>query len=136
MIDGLNTWMDSKGYSSIDDFRGAAVKNVVDWKYLNMNYVVKARIDQDKCIQCGRCHIVCEDTSHQAISIEKDGIRYFDVKDEECVGCNLCASICPVEGCIDMVQMTEGDDPRTGKPIVMEYANWTTHPNNPSAGES
>ncbi len=135
MVDGLSTWMDEKGYSSIEDFRGAAVGNVVDWKYLNMNYVVKARIDQDKCIKCGRCHIVCEDTSHQAISIEKDGMRYFDVKDEECVGCNLCASICPVEGCIDMVQMTEGDDPRTGKPIVAAYANWTTHPNNPSAAQ-
>ncbi len=133
MVDGLSTWMDDKGYSSIEDFRGAAVGNVVDWKYLNMNYVVKARIDQSKCIKCGRCHIVCEDTSHQAISIEKDGMRYFDIKDEECVGCNLCASICPVEGCIDMVQMTQGNDPRTGKPIVAAYANWTTHPNNPSA---
>ena len=133
MLDGLNTWMDSKGYSSIGDFRGAAVKNIVDWQYLNMNYVVKARIDQDKCIKCGRCHIVCEDASHQAISIEKNDHRYFDVKDEECVGCNLCASICPVEGCIEMVQMTEGNDPRTGKPILAEYANWTTHPNNPNA---
>jgi len=133
MIDGLNTWMDEKGYSSIDDFRGAAVAKVVDWKYLNMNYVVKAHIDQDKCIKCGRCHIVCEDTSHQAISNEKDGQRYFDIKDEECVGCNLCACVCPVENCIEMVPMTEGNDPRTGKPIVAEYANWTTHPNNPSA---
>jgi len=133
MVDGLETWMDEKGYSTLEDFRGAAVGNIVDWKYLNMNYVVKARIDQDKCIKCGRCHIVCEDTSHQAISTEKDGERYFDIKDEECVGCNLCASICPVEGCIEMVQMTEGDDPRTGKPISMDYANWTTHPNNPSA---
>jgi len=133
MVDGLETWMDEKGHSTIEDFRGAAVGNIVDWKYLNMNYVVKARIDQDKCIKCGRCHIVCEDTSHQAISTEKNGERYFDIKDEECVGCNLCASICPVEGCIEMVQMTEGDDPRTGKPISMDYANWTTHPNNPSA---
>ena len=133
MVDGLETWMDEKGYSTLEDFRGAAVGNIVDWKYLNMNYVVKARIDQDKCIKCGRCHIVCEDTSHQAISTEKDGERYFDIKDEECVGCNLCASICPVEGCIEMVQMTEGDDPRTGKPISLDYANWTTHPNNPSA---
>jgi dihydropyrimidine dehydrogenase (NAD+) subunit PreA len=133
MIDGLNTWMDSKGYSNTEDFRGAAVGNVVDWQYLNMNYVVKARIDQDKCIKCGRCHIVCEDTSHQAISSEKNGHRYFEVKDEECVGCNLCATACPVESCIEMVQMTEGDDPRTGEPISMEYANWTTHPNNPDA---
>jgi len=38
-----------------------------------------------------------------------------------------------VEDCISMVQMTEGTDPRTDKPIDMTYANWTTHPNNPGA---
>ncbi len=133
MVDGMSNWMDEKGYSSIEQFRGAAVPSIVDWQYLNMNYVVKAVIDQDKCIKCGRCHIACEDTSHQAITNMKDGARFFEVKDEECVGCNLCACVCPVEDCIEMVQMTEGTDPRTNKPIVAEYANWTTHPNNPSA---
>ena len=133
MIKGLGNWMDDKGYTSIDQFKGAAIPSVVDWQYLNMNYVVKAIIDQDKCIKCGRCHIACEDTSHQAITAEKDGERHFEVKDEECVGCNLCACVCPVEDCIELVQMTDGIDPRTKKPIVAEYANWTTHPNNPSA---
>lgn len=133
LIDGMSSWMDEKGYATTDDFMGAAVSKVVDWKYLNMNYVVKAVIDQDKCIKCGRCHIVCEDTSHQAITLEKNGERYFEVKDEECVGCNLCASVCPVEDCIDMVQMTEGTDPRTGQKISTDYANWTTHANNPNA---
>ena len=74
--------------------------HVTDWQYLNLDYVAKARIDQDLCIKCGRCHIACEDTSHQAITREKDGIRHFEVIDEECVGCNLCAVICPIEDCI------------------------------------
>jgi dihydropyrimidine dehydrogenase (NAD+) subunit PreA len=29
-------------------------------------------------------------------------------------------------------QLTSGVDPRTGVPISKEYANWTTHPNNPN----
>lgn len=136
MIEGLSAFMDEKGYSRTSDFVGAAVPNVTDWQYLNLNYVVKAKIDQDLCIKCGRCHIVCEDTSHQAISETKDGERYFDVKDEECVGCNLCASVCPVEGCIEMVRQTSGTDERTGKPIDDSYANWTTHPNNPQAAST
>ncbi len=53
--------------------------------------------------------------------------------DAECVGCNLCVSVCPVADCITMVEMTSGTDPRTGRKIHPDYANWTTHPNNPNA---
>ncbi len=135
LTDGLKSWMEDKGYQRVDDIVGAAIPNVTDWQFLNLNYVVKARIDQDLCIKCGRCHIVCEDTSHQAITAEKDGHRHFEVIDAECVGCNLCVSVCPVENCITMERMTEGVDPRTGTPIDPAYANWTTHPNNPQAAE-
>lgn len=131
MKQGLSDWMDEKGYTSVDQFVGMAVPNVTDWQYLNLNYVVKAKIDQESCIKCGRCHIVCEDTSHQAIWSEKDGQRHFEVNDAECVGCNLCVSVCPVENCITMEHQTDGVDARTGQPINPEYGNWTTHPNNP-----
>jgi len=62
-----------------------------------------------------------------------DGKRKFVVKDEECVGCNLCAITCPVQDCITMVPQTKGTDPRTGFEYGRPYANWTTHPNNPGA---
>ncbi len=52
---------------------------------------------------------------------EKDGVRHFEVVDSECVGCNLCMHVCPVEQCITMERVDNG-----------EYANWTTHPNNPA----
>jgi dihydropyrimidine dehydrogenase (NAD+) subunit PreA len=133
MIDGLSDYMDRKGFRTIEDFRGLAVPNVTDWQYLNLNYVTKARIDQDLCIKCGRCHIACEDTSHQAITAMKDGVRHFEVIDEECVGCNLCVNVCPVDTCITMEHLTAGVDTRTGRPIETTYANWTTHPNNPMA---
>ena len=110
---------------------GKAVPSVTDWQYLNLNHVDKAYIDQDLCIKCGRCHIVCEDTSHQAITATVNGARHFEVIDAECVGCNLCVSVCPVENCITMRPMTSGVDPRTGRAITSEKADWTTHPNNP-----
>ena len=109
--------------------------NVTDWQYLNLNYVTKARIDQDACIKCGRCYAACEDTSHQAISMSED--RVFEVIDEECVACNLCVNVCPVEGCITMEELEAGVvDLRTGKTVEADYANWTTHPNNPAAREA
>ncbi len=131
MISGLTDWMDSKGYDSLADFQGQATPKVCDWKDLNLNYVSKAVIDQDKCIQCGRCYIACEDTSHQAIDMSDE--RIFTVKDDECVACNLCVNVCPVEGCITMKQIAPGQvDERTGKTVVAEHGDWTTHPNNPA----
>ncbi|NNE51298.1 MAG: NAD-dependent dihydropyrimidine dehydrogenase subunit PreA [Sulfitobacter sp.] len=132
MISGLSQWMDEKGHTSINDFMGAAVPNTTDWQYLNLNYVTKAQISQDDCIKCGRCYAACEDTSHQAIAMSED--RTFSVIDEECVACNLCVEVCPVENCITMVRQEPGTvDPRTGKKVEEKYANWTTHPNNPGA---
>jgi dihydropyrimidine dehydrogenase (NAD+) subunit PreA len=132
MIAGLESWMDARGHPSLDDIRGRAVPNVTDWQYLNLNYVTKARIDQALCIKCGRCYAACEDTSHQAIAM-KPG-RVFEVIDAECVACNLCVNVCPVENCITMERLEAGAlDERTGQVVPAEYANWTTHPNNPMA---
>ena len=84
------------------------------------------------CIKCGRCYAACEDTSHQAIKMSED--RVFEIIDEECVACNLCIDVCPVEGCITMEELVPGAiDARTGQPVSAEYGNWTTHPNNPMA---
>jgi len=122
MISGLSNWMDSKGYRTIEDFRGRAIRNVTDWMFLNLKYEIKALINQDLCIQCGLCHIACEDTAHQAITREKDGQRHFEVDNAECVGCNLCMHVCPVDDCITMQRVDDGS-----------FQNWTTHPNNPMA---
>ncbi len=131
MISGLSEYMDEKGMTSTADLVGRAVPNVTDWQFLNLNYVTKARINQDDCISCGRCYAACEDTSHQAIAMSED--RVFTVKDDECVACNLCVNVCPVENCIEMVVLEKGAmDLRTGEKVG-DYANWTTHPNNPSS---
>jgi dihydropyrimidine dehydrogenase (NAD+) subunit PreA len=136
MISGLETYMAAKGYRTIEDFRGRAVGAVTDWQYLNLNYVAKAEINQDLCISCGRCHIVCEDASHQAILPMVNGKRKFVVNDAECVGCNLCVIACPVENCITLVHKTKGVDPRTGLDYGRKPADWTVHPNNPAAAKA
>jgi len=131
LTSGLSQWMDEAGYESVADIVGKAVPQVRNWQELNLNFIAKAHIDQELCIQCGRCHVVCEDASHQAITQTQNGKRHFDVIDAECVGCNLCVCVCPVEHCITMVQQTSGIDARTRRPIKNDYANWTTHANNP-----
>ena len=60
--------------------------------------------------------------------------RVFEVIDAECVACNLCLDVCPVEECITMERLSPGSiDPRTGLTVPAEAADWTTHPNNPNA---
>ena len=128
MVDWLSNWMDEKGYAELSDFAGKAVRNVTDWQYLNMNYKIIASIDQRSCIQCGLCHIACEDTAHQAIAaLRVDGKRRYEVIDAECVGCNLCYHVCPVSGCISMVEVDGGlpavdwnHDPRNPRRLTLE----------------
>ncbi len=132
MIDGLSNYMDDMGFKTTADFQGRALPTVTDWQYLNLNAISKAVIDQDQCISCGRCHIACEDTSHQAISASKNGQRHFEVMEDECVGCNLCVTVCPVPECITLRTLAPGEvDARTGQPALATAANWTEHPNNP-----
>jgi dihydropyrimidine dehydrogenase (NAD+) subunit PreA len=122
MVTGLSNWMDEKGYRTLDDFRGAASRNYVNWGELDINYEIVANINQDLCIKCGLCHIACEDTSHQAIAkLKVNGLRHYEVKPEECVGCNLCMHVCPVEDCITMREV------ENGRP----YMTWAEDPRNP-----
>jgi dihydropyrimidine dehydrogenase (NAD+) subunit PreA len=123
MISGLANWMDGKGYKSLRDFQGLAVPNFVHWDDLNLNYKSIAQIDQGLCIKCGLCFAACEDTSHQSIAKLVEGGRRFEVIADECVGCNLCAHVCPVENCITMVEVP------TGLPKL----TWKDHANNPSS---
>jgi dihydropyrimidine dehydrogenase (NAD+) subunit PreA len=137
MIDGLSNYMDEKGYANIDAFRGKALPTVTDWQHLNLVYTEKAVIDQSLCIQCGRCHIACEDTSHQAITAMKGGKRHFEIIEAECVGCNLCVNVCPVPQCITMQALPPGTlDQRTGRVVEAGPLPWTQHPNNPMRAET
>ena len=92
---------------------------------------VRGGVTSERKIIFGDSLSYCEDTSHQAISMSED--RVFDVKDDECVACNLCVNVCPVDNCITMETLAPGAmDERTGQPVEAEYGNWLGHPNNPS----
>jgi len=115
LCDGLNNWMDEKGFKTVYDFIGKSVPTITHWEDLDINYHIVANINQDKCIHCGLCYIACEDTSHQAINLTY-GKPYntYSIIENECVGCNLCKLVCPVDDCITMVEQRKGD----------EYLNW------------
>jgi dihydropyrimidine dehydrogenase (NAD+) subunit PreA len=106
---GLEQYMDSHGFATIDQFVGKALPNISQWEGLNLKYDIKATIDEKKCIGCQLCYIACLDGAHQAIGLDDDKKnRTPHIIEENCVGCNLCSLICPVENCITMVRKDDG----------------------------
>ncbi|GEN32784.1 MULTISPECIES: NAD-dependent dihydropyrimidine dehydrogenase subunit PreA [Aneurinibacillus] len=115
MIEGLNNYLDERGIESVMEIVGKSVPRYSEWGNLNLNYKVVARIDEESCINCNRCHIACEDTSHQCIDIiqAEDGREKLTVREEDCVGCNLCSIVCPIEDCITMIEIPSNQPPLT-----------------------
>jgi dihydropyrimidine dehydrogenase (NAD+) subunit PreA len=141
MIDGLKEWMDDKGFHRLEDFRGLSLPRVTDWQNLDLNYKIVARIDRETCIGCQLCYTACWDGAHQCIHVggyarpedeaaehraaivatpatpsrshEIPPARIPRVDENECVGCNLCWLVCPVENCISMVRVDNGLMPQT-----------------------
>lgn len=107
--------MDSKGIKSVSEIIGQSVPRYSDWGNLDLNYNIVAKINNEVCINCNKCHIACEDTSHQCIDMltDENGKSYLKVREEDCVGCNLCSIVCPVEGAIDMVEALRELPPMT-----------------------
>jgi dihydropyrimidine dehydrogenase (NAD+) subunit PreA len=115
MISGLSDYLDEKGIANVRELVGRSVERYSNWGDLDLNYKVVARINTETCINCNKCHIACEDTSHQCIEQKTDanGKPYVEVREEDCVGCNLCSIVCPVDGVIDMVELPSTEMPLT-----------------------
>jgi dihydropyrimidine dehydrogenase (NAD+) subunit PreA len=110
MIDGLNNFLDERGYKTVRELIGVSVPKVGAWGQLDLSYQVRARVNKEKCIGCQLCYIACLDGGHQAVDLVPDSrIPFFD--EERCVGCNLCSLICPVQGCITMQVIRESGVP-------------------------
>jgi dihydropyrimidine dehydrogenase (NAD+) subunit PreA len=130
LCDGLSNWMDEKDFKTIADVCGHSLHRVSEFKDLDLSYRAVARIDAQKCIKCNLCYVACNDTAHQCIDLvsaqgtlvqpysydvrsngKHDAVETRpqpQVREEDCVGCRLCYNVCPVDNCIEMVELPSG----------------------------
>ncbi|MCL5035955.1 MAG: NAD-dependent dihydropyrimidine dehydrogenase subunit PreA [Chloroflexi bacterium] len=100
MLEGLENFMEEKGFGSIPDMRGKILDKVVEFSRLDADRRVVSTIDRSLCIKDDLCYIACRDAGYQAISL--DEARMPAVDEDKCTGCSLCMQVCPVWDCISM----------------------------------
>jgi dihydropyrimidine dehydrogenase (NAD+) subunit PreA len=71
MTDGLSHWMAEKGFNAITDFESKSLARIQEWKHLNLNYKIVARIHEETCIGCQLCYTACWDGAHQCIHMDR-----------------------------------------------------------------
>jgi dihydropyrimidine dehydrogenase (NAD+) subunit PreA len=88
--DNINTWLDAKGYNSLDEIRGIALPNILKTAEIERaTEGVYAVVDYDKCNHCGTCLRSC---FYDAIKVTKSGAV---VNSKKCDGCGMCLEVCP-----------------------------------------
>ncbi|KAL3123536.1 hypothetical protein niasHT_006615 [Heterodera trifolii] len=89
----------------LKDVIGKALDKIGTYGDMDNSDQVVAVIDDDLCINCGKCYMTCNDSGYQAISFDKQ-THLAKVNEENCTGCTLCHSVCPIPDCIKMVPKT------------------------------
>ena len=93
--DSINSWLDAKGYASLDEIRGIALPNILKTaEVVRAPENVYAKINTDKCTKCGVCKRSC---FYDAITLTKLGAV---VNASKCDGCGMCVEVCPVDAAV------------------------------------
>ncbi|MEM2958561.1 MAG: tRNA-dihydrouridine synthase [Candidatus Jordarchaeaceae archaeon] len=87
IVEELNDLLEKYGYSSAGDIVGLAAKKSLSYEAMGKLRKERAVVDEDKCIQCGKCAETC---FYNAIN-QRDG----KIVIENCRGCGICMCVCP-----------------------------------------
>ena len=75
---------------------GRSLKHIGTYGDLTHKEQAVAIIDEEMCINCGKCYMTCNDSGYQAITFDPD--THLPHVTEDCTGCTLCVSVCPIIG--------------------------------------
>lgn len=97
---------------SVTDVIGRALNKIGTYTDLNNKEQVVALIDEEMCINCGKCYMACNDSGYQAITFDK--ATHLPNVTDDCTGCAICLSVCPIIDCIKMTDRTTPFNPYRG----------------------
>ncbi|MCQ2604400.1 MAG: NAD-dependent dihydropyrimidine dehydrogenase subunit PreA [Spirochaetia bacterium] len=88
---GLLEFMEEKNFSSIDEMTGLMAGLVTNHEDLDKSKIVYPKFDSGKCMRCGKCVTICNESGYNALEMTADGIR---LSEDKCQGCSLCKYVC------------------------------------------
>ena len=94
---GLIDYMEAKSFNSIEEMQGLIVKKITSHEKLNKTKILYPQIDADKCVKCGKCVTICDESGHKALKLENNKV---EVLKDKCEGCSLCQYVCPQKSII------------------------------------
>eukprot|EP00128_Syssomonas_multiformis_P018449 Colp12_sorted_trinity150504_noHs@28936 len=101
----------------VGELVGRALPRITTYNELNNRQQVVALIDEDMCINCGKCYMTCNDSGYQAIHFDPN--THLPRVSTDCTGCTLCVSVCPIIDCITMVKREAPYVPNRGIPFSL-----------------
>ncbi|XP_071508213.1 dihydropyrimidine dehydrogenase [NADP(+)]-like [Diadema antillarum] len=110
-----------KPVPTIKDVIGQALDKIGTYGQLTHKEQVVALIDEEMCINCGKCYMTCNDSGYQAITF--DPKTHLPHVTSDCTGCTLCVSVCPIIDCIKMVERDGPYIPYRGIPLAISSAS-------------
>jgi dihydropyrimidine dehydrogenase (NADP+) len=100
---------------SVNDIVGHSLKFITCYNHLDNTAQKVAAVNDDMCINCGKCMMTCNDSGYQAIRF--DAATHQPFITDDCTGCTLCVSVCPIPDCITMVPRETQYLPKRGIPL-------------------
>ncbi|XP_013413199.1 dihydropyrimidine dehydrogenase [NADP(+)]-like [Lingula anatina] len=100
---------------TVQDMIGKALPMIGAYSDLDNKQQSVASIIQEMCINCGKCYMTCNDSGYQAITFDPE--THLPKVTDDCTGCTLCVSVCPIIDCIKMVPRVTPYIPKRGIPL-------------------
>lgn len=92
IADETAQWLESHGYSSLDEVKGRYLEKYRQGQPVVTTLELAAYVKEDMCKACSQCEKVCQfDALHAPLK------QTAQVEVDKCAACGLCVSVCPFD---------------------------------------